>query len=886
MNLRAGRLNIGPRLVVGFGLIIAAMSVADAVVLWQFRVVANQAGRLRDIDQARIAVLRVHTSLLAFHNRLDALADSKDASGLVKEAGQLRATLPDDISRATGAVSLLPAQLQRDPTILPTLHVVQSTVRSELNAITTLAAAGDWRAVQLQLTNQIRSLESVTSTLVEKVDQEVSAVQAQTAENLQRVQQRVFLIVPLTALLTLMIAATMGLAITRSITHPLVRLVEGSQALARGEFHHRVAIGGDDELARLGQVFNDTAQRLRDLYATLQRSEDRLRLVIDTIPAHVWSALPDGSVDFINRRWQESTGLPVEAGLGWDWSAIVHPEDLSRFVAAWETALAAGAPMESEARLRRAGGEYRWWLIRNVPLRDDQRNVINWYGTAVDIEDRHRVEDALRVSEERWRNLVAGAPVGIALTDMHGRYVSANPALQRMMGYSETELRGLRATDITHEDDRVTTEAMITATAAGKPPTRVTKRYRHKDGGVIWAEVSGFPIPREGNAPLLAGIVVDITDRKRAEDELRRSEASLGDAQQISHTGSWRWQIATGEVSLSEELRRMLAVDPAIPLPSAAAFIATIHADDRRAFEETVERAVQARMRFEHEYRLVLADDSIKRLHIFGRPDVSGSGELEYTGVVMDVTERRRAEEALRDTQAELTRAARLTTMGELVASLSHELRQPLAAIVMNGSATLRWLSREPPDLEEARDAATRIVREGQRADEVIRGLRALAKKSGLQMTALDVDDVVNEVLALTRGELHRHGVTLRVDLATGSWPVRGDRVQLQQVLLNLILNGIDAMRAVTAHTRELTVSSTLAETGSVRVSVEDTGAGLDPELAQRIFEPFFTTKADGLGMGLSICRSIIEAHGGELWMLPRIPRGTAFHFTVPVSVG
>ncbi|MDB4888500.1 MAG: sensory box protein [Gemmatimonadetes bacterium] len=224
--------------------------------------------------------------------------------------------------------------------------------------------------------------------------------------------------------------------------------------------------------------------------------------------------------------------------------------------------------------------------------------------------------------------------------------------------------------------------------------------------------------------------------------------------------------------------------------------------------------------------------------------------------------------------------------MGELVASLSHELRQPVAAIVMNGSATLRWLSREPPDLEEARDAATRIVREGQRADEVIRGLRALAKKSGLQMTALDVDDVVNEVLALARGELHRHGVTLRVDLATGSWPVRGDRVQLQQVLLNLILNGIDAMRAVTAHTRELTVSSTLAETGSVRVSVEDTGAGLDPELAQRIFEPFFTTKADGLGMGLSICRSIIEAHGGQLWMSPRIPRGTAFHFTVPVSVG
>jgi signal transduction histidine kinase len=250
----------------------------------------------------------------------------------------------------------------------------------------------------------------------------------------------------------------------------------------------------------------------------------------------------------------------------------------------------------------------------------------------------------------------------------------------------------------------------------------------------------------------------------------------------------------------------------------------------------------------------------------------------------MDVTERRHAEEALRDTQAELTRASRLTTMGELAASLSHELRQPLAAIVMNGSATLRWLDRNPPDLDEAREAAARIVREGQRADEVIRGLRALATKSELQLTTLDIDDVVEEVLALTRGELHRHGVALRTELAAGERPVVGDRVQLQQVLLNLILNGIDAMRAVAPRTRELTVSSSFADAHSVRVSVEDTGPGLDPAIAPRIFDPFFTTKADGLGMGLSICRSIVDVHGGKLWASPRVPHGTVLHFTVPVS--
>jgi signal transduction histidine kinase len=200
----------------------------------------------------------------------------------------------------------------------------------------------------------------------------------------------------------------------------------------------------------------------------------------------------------------------------------------------------------------------------------------------------------------------------------------------------------------------------------------------------------------------------------------------------------------------------------------------------------------------------------------------------------------------------------------------------------MNGSAALRWLDREPPDLREARDAATRIVRDGERADEVIRGLRALARKSGPQLTALDIDEVVEEVLALTRGELQRRGVALRTDLGAGDRPVAGDRVQLQQVLLNLILNGMEAMSTVAEHTKELTVSSAPVEDGGVVVSIEDAGTGLDPAIAPRIFEPFFTTKADGLGMGLSICRSIIDAHGGRLWAAPRVPRGTVLRFAIP----
>jgi signal transduction histidine kinase/GAF domain-containing protein len=386
------------------------------------------------------------------------------------------------------------------------------------------------------------------------------------------------------------------------------------------------------------------------------------------------------------------------------------------------------------------------------------------------------------------------------------------------------------------------------------------------------------------NARLYADLLAENRDRQRAEDELRRSEASLAEAQEISHTGSWRWKVDTDELSWSAEVRRIHAFGPVAPLPPAATFMAMVHADDRPAFQDVIGRALRERSRFQYEYRMVLLDGSVKRLYIVGRPDIARSGALEYVGVVMDVTERRRAEEAVREAQAELARVARLTTMGELAASIAHEINQPLAAIVSNGGAGLRWLNREPPDLAEAQGAFARIVSDGKRAGDVIRGLRGLAKKSGPLLTTLDINDVIHEVLALTHSELQRHGVALHTDLAASDRPVVGDRVQLQQVLLNLILNGIDAMKAVT-DAKELTVSSALTEPGSVLVAVEDRGPGLDPAIAHRIFEPFFTTKSDGLGMGLSICRSIIDAHGGRLWVASCEPHGTVFRFTVPIGV-
>ena len=756
-TLRPGRLNIGPRLILGFGFIILSMVVADAVVLWQIQVVGTQAERLNDIDQSLIAVLRVRTDLLAFHDRLNTLADSQDAGRLVTDVGPLRSAALEDIRRAKSALSLLPSDLQRDQTGLSTLEVLQSSLPSQVAAITALANVGDWPAVRRRLANQIRPLESLTSTLVEKVETEVAVERARAVSDMRRAQRRVLLIVPLTAVLTLLIAGTLGLAITRSITQPLDRLVEGSKALARGEFQHRVAISGDDELAHLGGVFNDTADRLRVLYATLQSSEDRLRLVIDTIPAHVWSALPDGSVDFINRRWLDSTGLPAENALGWDWRSIVHPEDLARYVHAWESALAAGQPMESEARLRRPDGTYRWWLIRNVPLRDEQRRIVKWYGTAVDIEERHRAEDALR-----------------------------------------------------------------------------------------------------------------------------RSEASLHEAQRISHTGSWRHDLISGIVTLSEEGSRIWGVDPDEDSSATEYFFGRMHPEDAPLVARAYQSALVAKSEYVSDFRIVLPGGTVKHIHSAGRPILNESGDIaEFIGAVLDITERKRAEESLRQAQADLAHVSRVTTMGELTASLAHEVKQPITAAVISANACVRWLAHDPPDIAEARAAAMRIAEDGRRATDIISRIRLLFTKGAPQREAVDVNDLIREMIVLLHSEATRFRISVRTALADDLPSVMGDRVQLQQVLMNLIVNGIDAMKAVQGP-RDLAIASRRADREQLLVSVSDTGIGLPSPGADQIFNAFFTTKEYGIGMGLSISRSIVESHGGRLWAVDHVPPGASFCLTLP----
>jgi PAS domain S-box-containing protein len=385
------------------------------------------------------------------------------------------------------------------------------------------------------------------------------------------------------------------------------------------------------------------------------------------------------------------------------------------------------------------------------------------------------------------------------------------------------------------------------------------------------------------NSRLYADLTVENRERRKAEEQLRASEASLAEGQRISHTGTWRWSVESGVCQGSAETFRIFGLDPAEPL-SFAKYLECVHPEDRAAVEQALARASGKKSVFTYENRIVRPDGSIRYVQSTGHPTVDESGELDFVGTVMDITERRLAEEALRRTQDELARKTRLTTMGELAGSIIHEINQPLAAVVGNAQVCLRWLNRDRPDLAEAREAAASLAKDGLRVAEVVRGLMTLARKSGLELTDVDINDAIREVLVLLRGELERRAIVPCVDLVDIGRPVFGDRVQLQQVLLNLIRNGIEAMSTVTDRPRILKISSQPSDREEIVIAVEDVGTGLDTGVTDRIFEPLFTTKPDGMGMGLAICRSIIEAHHGRLWASPNLPHGTVFRFTIPLT--
>ena len=536
------------------------------------------------------------------------------------------------------------------------------------------------------------------------------------------------------------------------------------------DFEHRLLMqDGSIKYVRIvGHAVKDNSGEIEFVGAltditSAKEAEDRIRLIIDTVPAQLWTESPEGIVDFVNRRWVDYTGMTLEQAVGWGWTNMVHPDDIEQVLSKWRTLISEGKPREIESRLRRSDGTYRWFLSRCCPLVDRLGHILGWYGSDTDIHDR-----------------------------------------------------------------------------------------------------------------------------KEAEETLRRSEGYLAEAQRLSHTGSWASIPARGEIRyFSEECYRVMGFDPRDGQPRYETFFQRIHPDDQASVSEAVEKAGRENTEFELDYRVIHPGGEIRDIHVVGHPVPSPSGDfVEFVGTVMDITERKRAEEErerLRQAQADLAHVNRVATMGELTASLAHEVNQPIAAAVTSANSCIQWLAAEVPNIEKARAAALRIVKDATRAAEIITRTRLLFQKGTAQQELIDINEIIGEMIVLLHTETARYSLSVRTELAPDLPQVVGDRVQLQQVLMNLVMNSIDAMKNVDGM-RELGIKSQQAENEQLLVSVSDTGVGLPPGQANQIFNAFFTTKPHGTGMGLRICRSIVESHGGRLWAAGNSPRGANFYLTLPAK--
>ena len=499
---------------------------------------------------------------------------------------------------------------------------------------------------------------------------------------------------------------------------------------------------------------------------------------------------------------------------------------------------------------------------------------------------RRSAEAALRANEERWRKLFETSHAGMALVGLDGVFTAANPALQRMLGHTEQEIVGRNVLELNPEEERAATADALARYRSGSLDERqVEKKYLKKDGSPVWLNITTTLVPATETAtPFLQAVYVDVTERVRFEAALRASEERWRAIFETAAVGIATEPLAGGVSSVNPAFQRLLGYSES-ELQKLTTFDFT-HEDDlaaTRKLRNGIITGPQRSYRLEKRYRhkdgtIIWADVNASMV------PATNSTPAFLAIMVVDITARRHAEDALRVAQSELARVSRLTTMGGFAASIAHEVNQPLMAVVTNADTCLRWLAQDLPDLDEARQAAERTVNAGHRAADIIKTIRALARKSTAEMTRFDINSAITDILTLARGELQRHDILLETDFSAGVQPIMGDRVQLQQVILNLIRNGVEAMSTVTLRRRVLQVSSQIDERGDVVIAVTDTGTGLDPTKKERIFDAFFTTKPEGMGLGLSICRSIVETHGGRLWASPNLTQGSTFQFTVPAA--
>ena len=659
----------------------------------------------------------------------------------------------------------------------------------------------------------------------------------------------------------------------------------------------------------------------------LRSAERNLSLTINTIPTLIQVSRPDGSVLSVNQAVLDYYGVSLQDMQKEDFRPrVYHADDVQRLHEWRKEALKRPLQFEYEQRALGKDGQYRWFLVRYNPLLDDQGRIDRWYATAFDIEDRKRAEAQL-AGEKRLLEMVAS---GHALTDILTElckfveetagdcncgiylidwrtakfHLGAAPSLPATFndpveGLTVTTNAGpcgvaaltksqVIVTDL-ESDPRFQSATIRPLLLAHGLRAHWSTPIYSRDGQVLgtFAIFQNNPSSPTQLQQDLIGQVAHIAsiavERTLSEAALKQSETFLAEAQRLSRIGSFSWRVATNEITWSEELYRIYEFEPGTNI-TLDVIRTRVHPEDLTLYEKMVEQARNGSEDFEWHYRLLMPDQSTKYMHAIAQATRDQAHQLEYIAAVRDVTARRLADEALDKARSELAHVARVMTLGTLTASVAHEVNQPLSGIITNASTCVRMLDADPPNVEGARETAKRTIRDGRRAADVISRLRALFTSKEAATELVDLNEATEEVIALSRAELERNGVITRTTLAEGLPSVTGDRVQLQQVILNLLRNGSDAMSTVDDRPRELLFRTEVEEGNCVRLSVRDGGVGFEPQAIDRLFQSFYTTKSDGMGIGLSVSRSIIENHRGRLWATPNDGPGVTFSFSIPYA--
>jgi PAS domain S-box-containing protein len=636
----------------------------------------------------------------------------------------------------------------------------------------------------------------------------------------------------------------------------------------------------DGNIVRWYNLLTDIDDRKKAEESARAR-ENTFRLILDSIPGIVCTNTPAGELETVNQPLLDYTGMTLEE-LRAGWPSILHDEDRQQVVEQWSHSGQHGRILDVEFRLLRADGVYRWFHARVVPHHDVDGKIVRSYGLITDIEDRKQAEQALQEAERRYRLVANSIPGLVYTTDGAGEMQFVNQKMQEFLGQP---LQVITAwTPYLHADDISKFTDLWRHSVETGNPFEAECRVKRADGVYRWLEVRGSPMrAADGRITSWYNLASDIEGRKRAEQSLRDAENNYRVIVN-SIPGMAFTSTVTGEVEFINP--QIMAYGGRSLEDLRTDWAASVHPEDRPRKMEMWAYSMKTGVPFDHEARVRRADGVYHWLHSLALPITEADGTVRrWCGLMVDVDDRKRAEEALRETEARLARATQIATVGELAASIAHEINQPLAAVVANSQACLRWLSADPPNTSKARETAEMLVWDGKRSGEVVARLRSLFTRSAqMEQVDVDINDVIREVLRIIWSEAARRSIVVETDLNEAIPLVSGDRVQLQQLLLNLFLNGMEAMAPVLDRPKSLFVRSHLNSDQSILVEVHDSGIGVaNPD---KIFGAFFTTKENGMGMGLAICRSIVEAHDGTLWAAPGEIQGTTFCFTLPLQTG